>query len=96
MIAVYELENHVKDVILQNGAKHRCIDATIISELPKTEIENGYWIVNDKLSVGMLICSQCGRCTNITMPDTTNYYANQFKFCPYCGAKMDKEKIRHE
>ena len=38
MIDVDELKSHAKDVILQNGAKHRCIDATIISELPKQEI----------------------------------------------------------
>ena len=32
------LKSHEKDVILQNGAKHRCIDSTIICELPKIEI----------------------------------------------------------
>ena len=38
LIDVDELKSRAKDVILQNGAKHRCIDATIISELPKTEL----------------------------------------------------------
>lgn len=32
------LKSHAKDVTLQNGAKHRCIDSTIICELPKVEI----------------------------------------------------------
>ena len=32
------LKSHAKDVTLQNGAKHRCIDSTIICELPKIEL----------------------------------------------------------
>lgn len=28
-----------KDVVLKNGAKHRCIDATMVHELPSTQPE---------------------------------------------------------
>ena len=38
VIAVDALLSIAKDVTLANGAKHRCIDATQIHELPKTEI----------------------------------------------------------
>ena len=38
VIAVDALLSIAKDVTLANGAKHRCIDATQIIELPKTEI----------------------------------------------------------
>ena len=37
-IAVSDLEHISKDVVLKNGAKHRCIDATQIYELPKVDI----------------------------------------------------------
>lgn len=38
LIAEDALLSIAKDVTLANGAKHRCIDATQIHELPKTEI----------------------------------------------------------
>ena len=38
LIAEDALLSIAKDVTLANGAKHRCIDATQIVELPKTEI----------------------------------------------------------
>ena len=38
LIAEDELLSIAKDVTLANGAKHRCIDATQIHELPKTEV----------------------------------------------------------
>lgn len=38
VIEVDALLSIAKDVTLANGAKHRCIDATQIHELPKTEI----------------------------------------------------------
>ena len=47
----------------------------------------GYWRYNNKTYMGYIVCSDCGRNINITNPDTVCYYANQFKFCPYCGKK---------
>ena len=38
LIAEDALLSIAKDVTLANGAKHKCIDATQIHELPKTEI----------------------------------------------------------
>ena len=38
MISVDALLSIAKDITLGNGTKHRCIDATQIHELPKTEI----------------------------------------------------------
>ena len=37
-IAIEDLERIAKDVTLENGAKHRCIDATQIYELPKVDL----------------------------------------------------------
>lgn len=56
----------------------------------------GYWRYNDKTYMGYIVCSDCGRNINITNPDTVCYYANQFKFCPYCGKKKDKNKMHEE
>ena len=36
-IAIDDLQRIVKDVTLQGGVKHRCIDCTKIHELKKTE-----------------------------------------------------------
>ena len=38
LISIDNLESISKDVTLQNGAKHRCIDATQIHELPKVDL----------------------------------------------------------
>lgn len=40
LIAEEALLSIAKDVTLENGAKHRCIDATQLHELPKTNIVN--------------------------------------------------------
>lgn len=40
VIAEDSLLSIAKDVTLVNGAKHRCIDATQLLELPKTNIVN--------------------------------------------------------
>jgi len=60
------------------------------------EKEVGYWKYNDKTYMGYIVCSDCGRNINITNPETVCYYANQMKFCPYCGKKKDKNKMREE
>ena len=38
LIAIDDLKSITKDVTLENGVKHRCIDATQIHELPKVEL----------------------------------------------------------
>ena len=60
------------------------------------EKPDGYWKYNDKAYMGYMVCSDCGRSINISNPDTVCYYVNQFKFCPYCGKKKDKNKMHEE
>ena len=83
-----------KDVILENGAKHRCIDATLIHELPSAERKKGVWLEKhhayaDEENVieewQSCKCSICGRYE--TRPYL--YYFNEPRFCSWCGAKME-------
>lgn len=74
-----------KDVILINGAKHRCIDATQIHELPSAE-RKGKW-VNHRNDDGHNIadCNLCG--------STLQWFDNdgEHNYCPNCGARMVSE-----
>lgn len=40
LIDINELLKHSHDVTLLNGAKHRCIDATVIHEIPTVDAES--------------------------------------------------------
>lgn len=43
-------------------------------------------------------CSNCGQSLDITCPEcgwSCRYiYADDYKFCPNCGTKMSKEKVK--
>lgn len=55
-----------------------------LEEAPTVDAEpvrHGYW-------KPVLICAICSNCGN-GISDT--YYADEFKYCPYCGRKMDEE-----
>lgn len=48
----------------------------------------GYWIYSEKGCV--INCSNCGERLELCYPDGTEIRAT--KYCPNCGAKMDKER----
>lgn len=54
----------------------------------KIEEKVGYWVYSEK---GYVInCSNCGERLELCYPDGTEIRAT--KYCPNCGAKMDKER----
>ena len=82
-----------KDVTLKGGAKHRCIDATKIYEIPSEEPERmtGKWIPGKETGRSMIgdaviaiyydhfTCSSCGRVYNTEEKPT-------WRHCPNCGS----------
>lgn len=79
-----------KDVILINGAKHRCIDATQIHELPSAE-RVGKWI-EDKY--GNILCSECNWCApKVMVGCLADRHLDYEKsdYCWHCGARMVNE-----
>lgn len=74
------------DVVLENGAKHRCIDAGMILDLPKADVverKKAEWEICGSFD-DLIRCSNC----RFIMP----MIAERFNFCPDCGADMRKEK----
>lgn len=83
-----------KDVTLEGGAKHRCVDATEICLLPSAQ-RKGKWLEKEVISVyenGFQLqsckCSECGRYD--TSPYV--YYFSEPNFCSYCGADIRGEQ----
>ena len=61
--------------------RHRCIDATIIQEIPAADVverKHGYW----KDQVGLVKCTVCGT-------QFCHHEIELFNYCPTCGAKID-------
>lgn len=73
-----------KDVVLEDGCKHRCIDATQIHELPPVtpKQRTGKWIWQTE---DIYRCSKCGE--EIHVKEVMN--VPQYICCPMCGEKME-------
>ena len=92
-----EIKKREHDVVLANGAKHRCFDTTMLSEIPTVDAEpvvHGHW---NEAKDGTLWCSVCIS----TAPydeDSWGYVLNapHYDYCPNCGAKMDGERREDE
>lgn len=63
-------------------------------------VEHGAWVWDENArgyNLGAFVCGKC-HCVNHNLPDTDNRY-NPYafkgsRFCPNCGAKMDKEEVK--
>lgn len=88
LIDVNEIKKREHDVILANGAKHRCFDTTRLYEIPTVDavpVRHGHWIVEwETDDTRMLRCSKCRMIFNVGKGRDGNY-------CPECGARMDEE-----
>ena len=50
------------------------------------EVKHGYWIENE--DDFWVMCSECGT----EFWDDQGSIVNTYRYCPYCGAKMDGER----
>lgn len=85
-----------KDVTLKNGAKHRCIDATLIHEIPPVEpVRHGRWEVIFWDNIPKIAqCSECGEGLIFTKKDYPLRHISNY--CPNCGAKMEVDDERSD
>lgn len=75
------------DVVLENGAKHRCIDAGMILDLPQADVierKKGKWIGKPIAGYTTVRCSVC---RNVFCENN-----GRWSFCPECGADMRGEE----
>ena len=85
------LMKHEHEVTLLNGAKHRCIDADAVLEVPKSdvvEVRHGEWRSITDYGNGNCFgyCSACGKPQKAESATALKLF---FKYCRNCGAKMD-------
>lgn len=87
LIDADELMKYAHDVTLANGARHRCIDATVIYDIPTVDaipVRYGKWIDRNGNIVAPFWeryeCSECGA------------RSDNSKYCHNCGAKMDADR----
>lgn len=63
-----------------------------LNDAPDVKAPHGYWIDRPLIKLGKLSnvpvveCSRCG----ITFCDVINNHHTMYRFCPYCGAKMEE------
>lgn len=83
LIDTDEIKKREKDVVLANGAKHRCFDTTMLYEIPTVDAEpvkHGEWKPEiTQLGTMIFRCSACQRFSDV-----------HWAYCPQCGAKMDE------
>ena len=80
-----------KDITLQNGCKHRCIDATMIHELPSAQ-KTGKWIDDNGNRTQQyrnnFKCSECGHYQHTPVAKRVDEFEQENKFCHWCGSLM--------
>jgi hypothetical protein len=74
---------------LAGGSFSTPLIISAIENAPKgdvAEVKHGYWTTDDDPIFGrMCVCSVCGSCPTM-----------EYKYCPYCGAKMDLKEGAEE
>ena len=95
LIYADELMKYAHDVTLANGARHRCIDATVIYDIPTVDAEpvrQGKWIPRTAMTffgTEETLCMMCSACGTDAL--TGEGFEYMPKYCPHCGARMDEE-----
>lgn len=102
LVDVDEIKKREKDVVLANGAKHRCFDTTMLYELPTVDAEpvrHGHWIGVSQTNMTILEklffpsrVFKCSVCGNYLDFDGVNFGRGSANYCPNCGAKMSRDE----
>ncbi len=64
-------------------------DISVIKGEDIQSVKHGRWKIENHLNQDILFCTQCEKDINVLKYGS--YYIKEFKFCPYCGARMDGE-----
>lgn len=81
LINIDELPNF--EVLCSDGKKYVLLPFEHLTDIPTvdaTTVVHGKWTTTDTLLGRCCVCSVCGSCPTM-----------EYKYCPYCGAKMDGE-----
>lgn len=80
----YDLLNHMYDIADEDGCILTVLDEDTLKSIPhvETPIVHAHWRWMPNHDV---ICSKC----QYVLPSGSP--VSDFRFCPWCGAKMDKE-----
>ena len=62
----------------------------VIALLKEQEPKTGKWILDDE-DANSWECSECG---GLLLIDDGTPYENNWHFCPYCGSKLEEEKVK--
>lgn len=81
--------------IFENCARCGLLDREqvfdLIDEQPTIEPKNGKW-EDVEADEGEWICFKCSECGHDAYSYTGEILSNEWKFCPYCGARMERSE----
>lgn len=81
----YIKRDDVYNLFEQNGTAHLHVaDIDMIQDAEVAEVVHGKW---EEISWGNMSFSKCSNCGS----KVQWYLAEQFAYCPFCGAKMESE-----
>ena len=88
-----DLQDAVNDDWLWRHADYYALTMErAIDLLKEQEPKTGKWILDDD-DANSWECSECG---GLLMINDGTPHENDWHFCPYCGAKLDKQEMKWE
>ena len=69
---------HVHVCAFRNLSEDEKICSQFINKADVVEVRHGDWETSDTILGRCCVCSVCGSCPTM-----------EYRYCPYCGAKMD-------
>lgn len=73
-----------------NACEH--LIKTILEDAPKEDadmIRHGKWLIVEPIDPGISTSWRCSECGEITIRNAAMDTNKTYKYCPYCGARMD-------
>ena len=92
LIDAYKLAEHITDMSTDYWTTNYGIPVSALEDAPTVEAEpvrHGKWKPFDEVDEDEYTCSECGNLF-VTL-DGEHPLSNGFKYCPFCGAKMEEE-----
>ena len=104
MVDRYDREKCVSEENCKT-CENSCLWRKMVSVAPTVdavEVEHGYWIDSHTVDhIGRIIehgidCSVCDSVFKDDSREVVKHWKEQFKVCPFCGAKMDLSQITEQ
>lgn len=86
----FEIESLCRDIRSQYMSELESDDLELTQkqrkEIGELQLVHGKWKRLNAAGTQLIVCSNCDK--DINCNSYGDYYAERFKYCPYCGAKM--------